>query len=341
MILFLLPNNKSGGAEKAGYLQWNFFKKHINSRLIYIFNDHPVPKGVDIFCTNASIRNKIKAIIGLRMLLKGLDVSRVICHLSSIYYYLFTFPSREVIIEYYIHTKPSIEIGFARLLILKVFILFGYDVRFMVLNLSYKKEVEGIFKNGRIFSNIVSFEKMENKHEGDKVLAVGRFDPVKNFNELPAICKLFAKKAILITHRIGEHGGYYEKEVALLKNNKNIEVVENVNTFSGVMNFASGCKYIVVLSDYEGLPTVLIEAAYLGLIPICRAAPGTTDFIESLNIGWLKTHKTLVEMREFHKKLDGLESSDFADRANEYYVAVNSMYGKEAVEGRYRKEYGF
>ena len=337
MNLIVLPNNKSGGAEKAAFNQFKLFENFGKSEILYLFNDHSIPHEENVFSLNTSIKYKLLVILRLLLFLRKNNNKNILCHLSSVFYVLATLPSKNTTYNYFIHTDPKIELSTLKILYLKFFLLIGYDIRLFSLNKTYQNKINNYFNTSFLFSNYILFQYFKLDHNFNNILCVGRFDPVKNFHLLTDLVILFKEKIHLVSHEVVEHRNYFNKHIVNLQKSKNITLYQNIRTQKDLIPIANECKFFLIISKYEGLPTVLIEAASMGLIPLCISAPGVTEFIRSLNLKWLNTFETLEELTCFFFDLKKMNKDQLNLYRIEYFNAVNLYYGPETVKLNYEK----
>lgn len=104
------------------------------------------------------------------------------------------------------------------------------------------------------------------------LLAVGRFHNVKNYPNLLKAIKLLKEKSILPFRLFIAGDGELRNEIEKLIEELNLKNdVVLLGRRNDIPNLMSACDVFVLSSDYEGLPTVLIEAL------ACQAHAVSTD----------------------------------------------------------------
>lgn len=114
------------------------------------------------------------------------------------------------------------------------------------------------------------------------ILAVGRFNESKNYPNLLKAIKIFKDKYsnpfILLIAGDGELRDNIEETIISLKLSNNVILLGRRNDIPKLM---SACDIFVLSSDYEGLPTVLIEAMACQAHVISTDVSGAREIVDS------------------------------------------------------------
>ena len=168
---------------------------------------------------------------------------------------------------------------------------------------SMRRVYNGVDFNGFTYDCFAKEKiKKELNLEKDKkiILAVGRFNEQKNYpNLLKAINRLKEQSTvdfILLVAGDGELRNDIEELIRELKLNNEVALLGRRNDISTLM---SACDLFVLSSDYEGLPTVLIEAL------ACQAHVVSTEVSGVFEI--IGEHGCVVPVNDSHALSQAIE----------------------------------
>ena len=160
--------------------------------------------------------------------------------------------------------------------------------RFVVLT-EEDKGYWGELPNIQVIQNANSFESdLKAKLENKQVLAIGRFDYQKGFDDLIEIWSKVYEKYPNWRLNIFGHGPLKEKYEYLIRSLKLQDVVSLHPPTSDIKSVYLEHSILAMTSRYEGLPMVLLEAQVCGLPMVsytCKCGP--KDIITSGENGYL------------------------------------------------------
>lgn len=195
-----------------------------------------------------------------------------------------------------VHTPHGIHLdryGFIKKWVVKNFERFGLAPLKMVVCVSHSElnlanylrlwpgVPRSVIHNGVRLVNVTALKKSQARHALNMdctqkiVLTVGRFDPVKNFNELLAIAERCADASFWI---VGE--GEEFLDIKAVSQKRGLSNIVFWGARSDVDNFYAAADIYLSTSIREGLPLTLIEASAFALPIICTGVPGNIDVVQ-------------------------------------------------------------
>lgn len=138
----------------------------------------------------------------------------------------------------------------------------------------------------------------------NKILAVGRLENQKNFDEL---IKCFANKPFEITI-VGSGSKELELKEMAAKLNVNVKFLGNISNFD-LLNLYNKYRYYISTSNYEGNSKTILEAMSRGCIVICKNIKNNSELIKNQLNGFL--YNNVLDYETFEsiqkKPLNNLE----------------------------------
>ena len=115
-----------------------------------------------------------------------------------------------------------------------------------------------------------------------KILAVGRLTEAKRFDKLIETAALLKKDKIDFSIKvIGD--GALEKELKSLAEKLDVtDVIDFVGSKSNVGDYMQKADIYAIVSDYEGLPTVVLEALSCGLVVVAMDIPAMREISDEI-----------------------------------------------------------
>ena len=156
-----------------------------------------------------------------------------------------------------------------------------------------------------------SIEKVDFKVSDKKynLVTVGRLDREKNFDRILGVCKFLADANVDYSWYFIGNGPmkhYIEKQINKFKLNENVILLGRLENPYPVMK---QCDIYVLLSDYEGTPITIDEAAVLGLHIIATQVGGIPEQLNRYGKGILLNNENDL-YEEFYKAINCLDNKN-------------------------------
>ena len=206
------------------------------------------------------------------------------------------------------HSPPS-QTPFIKPVSYKIFATLFYNLSYII-SANSIGTCEDILKSAKIKKNKVipiynpvddhgyrvDYKKKNNTKL--KIVSVGKLKEQNNFFLLLDALALINKKIDSELVLIGD--GLLKSKLLLYAREKGIsDKVNFVGYMKDPYKLVSKCDVFVLSSDYEGLPTVLIEAAYTGIAIVSTDCPwGPKEILESYELSELVPIRNPIAMSE-------------------------------------------
>ena len=143
------------------------------------------------------------------------------------------------------------------------------------------------------------------------LINVARIDYPKN---QILLCKAFSE---LIKENIDAElliiGGLFDHEAVNQINDLDCPNLHLLGIKNNPMNYMELCDAFCLSSIYEGMPISLIEAFYVGIIPICTAVGGINDMIQDGSNGFLSPDLTVESYKKTLLRFFNLSDKEQAE----------------------------
>lgn len=168
--------------------------------------------------------------------------------------------------------------------------------------------IDGIVINDQPFKKVLGGRKTIN------LLAVGRLEPIKQFEKLIQSFKQLNNKKYTLTI-IGD-GSERSSLIKMIQNTTNIDIVGALprnKTLSRMKN----CDFLIITSKTEGLPTVFFEALSFGKQCICTNVGDVGIWCEKYSeVGAIMDEISSAQIMNGIEKLQQVEKLKFKYRAD-------------------------
>lgn len=187
----------------------------------------------------------------------------------------------------------------------------------------------GDMENIHVIPNFTDIEPCQHKQSGKRAIAVGRISYQKGYDRLIAAWKIVNKSHPDWTLSIYGDG---DLELSLREQIQRSGLHDVVQINKSTKNIAeeyAQSDFLVMTSNYEGLPMVLIEAMTCGLPLISFACQcGPKDVIDSTN-GILVENGNIEEFARAINKV--IESEEYRRRLSEGAISSAKKYTSDSI----------
>ena len=192
---------------------------------------------------------------------------------------------------------------------------------------SWNKKKNLVISNGVDLNKMSSLSKVDFDLREIDFVIVGRIEPVKNIILTSKILSLFKNKII---HIVGD-GGQITQVKGILKSDNVIfhgQVERNK-----VYEVLSRSKFFISLSKTEGLPISLLEAIFMGCVPLVSNITSHKEIINDLTEFLIDTKCTPSEIKMYLDKL--INKNQFEKARNKLFEKVKTNFSLDRMLSNY------
>lgn len=312
-ILFICPSLSIGGsAQVISDLAIGFSKKNYSISVLSFRNDASKKYldlfqryGIKYYSCNRKSKFDFLFLLKIRKIVELIKPSVISSHLSSTLY--LSYVLKRKIIFHTIHAEPHLDLTSFQRFLLKRKIKHG-KIRLVACSKSIHQSAKSLYDGVEISlatNGIAQFSLENNDFDIKKIdfLCVGRFDPVKNFNDLVMAFSVYHAKNPSSNLCLC---GFGKEEKNLRKLVCDLNIVDNVifkTTEYDLNAIYQDSKVFCLFSSREGGPIVILEALAHGLPVICSNIPGNNNYISDGHNGLMFECHDYIEASHLMTKI--------------------------------------